>query len=1141
MSRRIATQRELLQGLTRIATGPQDLMPTGEYMDGNSSPQVYNDHDGARWLGKPSKYEFPAHLDVATSGIQQRAGLPAAETHMMDLGGRPASVQRMFDASPAFPDHKVDISQMDPQDVLTLQKHMALDWMLSNHDAHSGNFLRDNTTGDLVGIDKGQAFKYFGQDNLTHNFGRDVNPPLYPNVPVYSQMWSQFGGGQGDLHDPRAGELGQFIQGLQGIPDEEYANYLRPYAESAAGVGKLSAGDPESFLSAAIARKNNLTNDFGSLYDQVAARRPQMTAAILRRAGVVPGKARCGASGRNTHQAGWAEDTQRWLGEQPQKWQDFYRENPRDLDEDYYKLEQYGVDGLSTAGEPGKVERKPYYPADRVNPQGGSIHGDRFDNPRPRTPRQYIDNPDDMLDLEFEDGQMPREQSPVELWRGKTIDLTDPAAAEIRAILRGSDDGHNPFTHNESYGQQQLYAPEPVMNYEEYHRAHGPDTATNGWPQYYRNNKNGQGGSPVFDIPPGYEHPELGNKILDYLSNDPNSGSSLGRHWSTDSGVADEFAGTKGPKSYGILNNKNMLPVRMRGKWKGLGEDPQRTNTGASDMPEESEVTMLPGAPMDIHDLEIWHPDHQKWVSVLPGGPQSRTATLTKTADPTYDLYQKWKDAYDSGGSKGKFPDWFDPSHYGDQAYEALDDWLKQVVSDDEWEEWENDHHGTAYDNSKNSFQQYLYDNDIPATAEEEKQLEHEKALEESAGDYSADGHYIPGPDYDPEFEDRPILPGTGPHDERRYYSPNALNPESGAMSRPYTKFEEEEPDHPMLPLNTPAKSGWEPEYEWPKDRKPIDLYRGVRLNLNHPELGEIRRSLFGDFYEGGTDGGTLKNKDLAQAWGKGKGQPGLDGVPTDLDPFTNPELGRKILDHIEKNYGQRSNAIGRHWSVERHPATDFATSSGGGKNTGQGYGGPAPNLPVRIRGQWGGLGEDPYRSNTGGDFEEEREITMLPGAPINIADVEIQHPHTKQWHSVLDMPHPRTASLQKMAKVSLPYLRNNNGMRQHWTSDEFGQVVEPWGRYMSPDSDSQHLPLQRGWERGSVDFDNPLYVPHEYGAWKQKLSEQFGGLTGHELSQALLDKGHDGVITHDKFGLGEIVDIRPKDQRGHRVALMGR
>lgn len=118
-------------------------------------------------------------------------------------------------------------------------------------------------------------------------------------------------------------------------------------------------------------------------------------------------------------------------------------------------------------------------------------------------------------------------------------------------------------------------------------------------------------------------------------------------------------------------------------------------------------------------------------------------------------------------------------------------------------------------------------------------------------------------------------------------------------------------------------------------------------------------------------------------------------------------------------------------------------------------------------------------------------------------------------------------------ADVSLPYTRNNGGMRH---VPGFDQDVEPWGRYMSPDIDSHHLPLQQGWERGEANFSNPLYVHHNYGNWKQELSQAHGGLTGQDLSQALLAKGHDGVITHDQYGIGEMVDIRPKDQRGHRL-----
>lgn len=120
--------------------------------------------------------------------------------------------------------------------------------------------------------------------------------------------------------------------------------------------------------------------------------------------------------------------------------------------------------------------------------------------------------------------------------------------------------------------------------------------------------------------------------------------------------------------------------------------------------------------------------------------------------------------------------------------------------------------------------------------------------------------------------------------------------------------------------------------------------------------------------------------------------------------------------------------------------------------------------------------------------------------------------------------------------RVDVPYIRNNGGVRQWAGPGDFGQQVEPWGRYMSDGTDTGQRPLNPGWERGTVAFENPMHIPHDYGEWKQTLSDAHGGLTGKELSQALLDKGHDGIITHDKYGIGEIVDLRPKDQRGHQV-----
>jgi ribosomal protein S18 acetylase RimI-like enzyme len=120
------------------------------------------------------------------------------------------------------------------------------------------------------------------------------------------------------------------------------------------------------------------------------------------------------------------------------------------------------------------------------------------------------------------------------------------------------------------------------------------------------------------------------------------------------------------------------------------------------------------------------------------------------------------------------------------------------------------------------------------------------------------------------------------------------------------------------------------------------------------------------------------------------------------------------------------------------------------------------------------------------------------------------------------------------VAKMNIPYLRNNGGMRN---IPGFGAEIEPWGRYMSEDPAPHGPPTRENWERGNVSFENPLFVPHNYGSWKQELSQDHGGLTGKELSRALLDKGHDGIITHDKYGIGEMVDIRPKNQREHTVA----
>jgi hypothetical protein len=179
---------------------------------------------------------------------------------------------------------KINPAEMSDADVLAMQKQQVLDWLTANHDSHAGNFITTED-GEIVGIDKGQAFKWFGKDKLDPNWKPNEHPS------AYSAMWKAYANGENiTMNDPNSGELGEFIASLQGMPDDEFKEMFRAYAEMAAAEGKLtSAGknpwgdalapasfppnDVEAFLDALVKRKNSLAGDFDKLYQEQKAKR----------------------------------------------------------------------------------------------------------------------------------------------------------------------------------------------------------------------------------------------------------------------------------------------------------------------------------------------------------------------------------------------------------------------------------------------------------------------------------------------------------------------------------------------------------------------------------------------------------------------------------------------------------------------------------------------------------------------------------------------------------------------------------------------------------------------------------------------------------------------------------------------------
>jgi hypothetical protein len=113
---------------------------------------------------------------------------------------------------------------------------------------------------------------------------------------------------------------------------------------------------------------------------------------------------------------------------------------------------------------------------------------------------------------------------------------------------------------------------------------------------------------------------------------------------------------------------------------------------------------------------------------------------------------------------------------------------------------------------------------------------------------------------------------------------------------------------------------------------------------------------------------------------------------------------------------------------------------------------------------------------------------------------------------------------------VSFRYVRNTKKAPR--LGAEFGQDIEPAGRYLAPVGDT--VKTLDGLETGTVDFASPLvldWVGYGENGWKARLSRAFGGKTGRTLSRAVVNAGFDGIVTvseaRGKKYASETVDLR--------------
>lgn len=494
--------------------------------------------------------------------------------------------------------------------------------------------------------------------------------------------------------------------------------------------------------------------------------------------------------------------------------------------------------------------------------------------------------------------------------------------------------------------------------------------------------------TPPLSAKGNYDHPDLANLILDFVEGnrgwgegesdyEPRQWGGLGTHWTRDKDKLYEGVGgvQSNPKS---MAHKGQIPIMLSGLWGGQGEG--KGEHGAYNVwnDSEREHNLYSGAPVHIRRLQIADPNGD-YHDLIDPGPMSlwspgrdETATNKKVTDKPSLAVELQKVL----GTK-QDAEYFDKLKPGAQA----DVVFAKLVHEHPGQKKEllklyrDFFVGKPHLTTKPHVRRASVGS-LPVEAVESQ-------IERLADLVNNDVRKV-----DPKFDQRPEFYDKSNLQLKRYYSPHEMNPaiEGGDRDEIHWGGHGDTDDY---------LGGEDWQYF---DRGTLPLHRGLMLDLRHPSLAPLRRALLGP--EGEDHGVHLGPRP----------QEGLfDQHKTDIKAnpagYDNRSLGHQILEHLSnsdewKNEIHSQGGLGPHWSLSENVANTFA-------------GQPASkwHLPVKIKADWKGLGEDPYRSATGGSFPEENEVTMLPGANMNISSVQIKHPVTKKWHEVLDQGEPRMAA----------------------------------------------------------------------------------------------------------------------------------
>lgn len=209
------------------------------HLGGAHTKEVVTAPDGSLWMFKPTKDPYRALSESGANGILHRAGIPTVPVYAKKFNNQNGTVQPLIKGASTFPSEP---SQWSQSDVDAIVRYHAAAWMVGDHDAKYDNLLR-TPSGGVVPIDHGQAFKFWGQDQLTPDFHPNASYGSKP--PVWNVLYQAAKAGKlapGVKVRPAAAL--PVITQIESISDSEFTSMIKPSAKAGAASGSTSHWRP---------------------------------------------------------------------------------------------------------------------------------------------------------------------------------------------------------------------------------------------------------------------------------------------------------------------------------------------------------------------------------------------------------------------------------------------------------------------------------------------------------------------------------------------------------------------------------------------------------------------------------------------------------------------------------------------------------------------------------------------------------------------------------------------------------------------------------------------------------------------------------------------------------------------------------